>query len=59
MKRKLIYLLALIGTPLVGCESFNELSDAKDVAPIDVNVDLTIAVENLAEVKDLTVKIDN
>ena len=59
MKRKLIYLLALIGTPLVGCESFNELSDAKDVAPIDVNVDLTIAVENLAEVKDLTVKFDN
>ena len=59
MKRKLIYLLALAVTPLVGCDTFSELSDAKEVAPIAVNVDLDIAVENLAAVKGLTVKLDN
>lgn len=59
MKRKLIYLLALAVTPLVGCDTFSELSDAKEVAPIAVNVDLDIAVENLAAVKGLTVKFDN
>lgn len=59
MKRKLIYLFALVFTPLVGCDTFNELSDAKEVAPIAVNVDLDIAVENLASVKGLTVKFDN
>ena len=59
MKRKLIYLLALAVTPLVGCDTFSELSEAKEVAPIAVNVDLDIAVENLAAVKGLTVKLDN
>lgn len=59
MKRILTYLLALAVTPLVGCDTFNELSDAKEVAPIGVTVDLDIAVENLASVKGLTVKFDN
>lgn len=59
MKRNLIYLFALAVTPLVGCDTFNELSDAKEVAPIEVKVDLDIAVENLASVEGLTVKFDN
>lgn len=59
MKRKLIYLFALAVTPLVGCDTFSELSDAKEVAPISVNVGLDIAVDNLAAVKGLTIKFDN
>ena len=60
MKKYLIYLLALTSFPLGGCtEAFNELENVKAVAPISVGVDLNIAVENLAELKDLTVKFDN
>lgn len=59
MKKKLIYLLALSSMFLTGCDSFKEMSDVEKVMPISVNVDLEISVENLAELKGLTVKFDN
>lgn len=59
MKRYLIYLSTLAITLLMGCDSFKEISDATEVESIGVNVDLEIAVENVAELKGLTIKFDN
>ena len=59
MKRYFVYLSTLAVTLLMGCDSFKDISDATEVEPIDVNVDLEIAVENVAELKGLTVKFDN
>ncbi len=58
MKKYLIYLFTLT-TLIVGCDSFKDLSDATEVEAIDVNVDLDIAVENVAVLKDLKIKFDN
>lgn len=59
MKRYFVYLSTLAITLLMGCDSFKDISDATEVESIDVNVDLEIAVENVAELKGLTVKFDN
>lgn len=59
MKKHIIYLSALASTLLTGCDSFKDISGAAEVAPITVSVDLDITVENIATLKDLTVKFDN
>gem|GEM_PF-5187056 len=44
---------------LTACTSFDEASKAEDISALNVGVNLTVDVENLASVKDLKVKFDN
>ena len=53
--------ISILATCLIlgACDSFKDLNDVKEIAPISVNVALDFNIENLAEVKDLKVKFDN
>ena len=54
------YLLAIPALALVtACNTFDEIADAEDIAPIGVKVDLEVAIENLATLNNLTLKFDN
>lgn len=54
------YLLAIPALALVtACNTFDEIADAEDIAPIGVKVDLEMAIEDLATVEKLTMKFDN
>lgn len=44
---------------LVACDSFKDLNDVKEIAPISVNVTIDFNIDNVAEMKDLTLKFDN
>ena len=44
---------------LVACDSFKDLNDVKEIAPISVNVAIDFNIDNVAEMKDLTLKFDN
>lgn len=57
MKKYLLILSAAF--LLAGCDSFSEMSDTQEVAPVSIDVSLEIAVDNLASLKSLTVKLDN
>ena len=59
MKKHLIYLFTLASILLTGCDSFKDISGVTEVGPITVNVDLDITIENIATLKDLTIKFDN
>lgn len=58
--KKLLYLGAFASALLFSsCDSFKEMSDVKEVAPISVSVSLNVKVENLASLKGMKVKFDN
>ena len=42
-----------VGLILTACTSFNDLSGAKEITPIMVNVELDFNIDNLAELKDM------
>ena len=44
---------------LTACTSFNDLSGAKEITPIMVNVELDFNIDNLAELKDMKLILDN
>lgn len=44
---------------LMACDSFNELKDVEEIAPISVNVALDLNMDNVAEIRDLILKFDN
>ena len=48
-----------VGLILTACTSFNDLSGAKEITPIMVNVELDFNIDNLAELKDMKLKFDN
>lgn len=57
---KIFNIFVYIGKyPLIGCDSFRDMSGAAEVNPITVDVYLDITVENISTLKDLTVKFDN
>lgn len=57
MKKYLLILTTCLA--LTGCEAFNDLDGAQEIAPISVDVDLDFSIGNLAELKDLKLKFDN
>lgn len=57
MKKYLFILTTCLA--LTGCEAFNDLDGAQEIAPISVDVDLDFSIDNLAELKDLKLKFDN
>lgn len=57
MKKYLLILTTCLA--LTGCEAFNDLDGAQEIAPISVDVDLDFSIDNLAELKDLKLKFDN
>lgn len=56
--RKYISILATCLT-LAACDSFKDLDGVKEIAPISVDVALNFDLDNIAEMKDLTLKFDN
>ncbi len=58
MKKTVLFICAMVPL-LAACTSFDEASKAKDISALNVGVNLTVDVENLASVKDLKVKLDN
>lgn len=57
MKKYLLMITALLA--LTGCEAFNDLEGVKKTAPISVDVSMNFNIENLSELKDLTLTFDN
>ena len=53
--------ISILATCLIlgACDSFKDLNDVKEIAPISVNVALDFNIDNVAEMKDLTLKFDN
>lgn len=56
--KKTLFILTL-ATALSGCEAYNDLKDVEEIAPISVQVNMTLDIENLATLKELTLKMDN
>lgn len=53
-------LLALACTTFfTACEDFKDANQAETVAPIEVSVNLTLAIENVASTQDFVVRFDN
>lgn len=59
MKKYILSLWAIIAVCLTACDDFKSANDAIEIAPITVSVDIKPAIENLKELKDLTIKFDN
>lgn len=60
MHMRIIYIVSLAWMLLVSsCDSFRDVKGVEDVASMSVAVNIQLDVENLAEIKDLTLKFDN
>lgn len=60
MHMRIIYIVSLAWILLVSsCDSFRDVKGVEDVASMSVAVNIQLDVENLAEIKDLTLKFDN
>lgn len=57
MKKYIATLTAALA--LTACGAFNDLEDAKEIAPISVEVTFDFDLDTSIEVKDLTLKFDN
>jgi len=57
--KKIVLFMSVMVSLLTACTSFDEASKAEDISALNVGVNLTVDVENLASVKDLKVKFDN
>ncbi len=55
------YILSLYASLLVfaSCDTFSDIKGGSEVTPIEVSVNLTLAIENIATIQDLTVNFDN
>lgn len=49
----------LISCTMSGCDSFDDAFDAKEIMPIDVEIRLTVDIDDLASLQSLKVKLDN
>jgi hypothetical protein len=60
MKKIYLYLLACIGVLFTGCtQAFDNLSEAKDVEYISIDVKVNIDIKDLESLSNLVVKLDN
>ncbi len=60
MHMRKIYIVSLIWMLLVSsCDSFRDVRGVDNVSPMSISVNIQLDVENLAEIKDLTLKFDN
>lgn len=54
------YILSLfIMSALTSCDSFTDIYDAEEIAPIDITIQLGIEIENLSSLTELKLKLDN
>lgn len=54
------YMLAALAVSLCACDSFNEMSGVKEIAPLEqVKVALDVDVEGLTDILELKIKFDN
>lgn len=59
MKNIIYGLFVAIALGTVSCTGFDEAAKSEKVTPLQVSVNLTVSVEKLASVKNLTLKLDN
>lgn len=58
MHMRIIYIVSLAWILLVSsCDSFRDVKGVEDVASMSVAVNIQLDVENLAEIKDLTLNL--
>lgn len=49
----------LLAAAFAGCDEYRDMFDAENITPITVNVSMDIDIDDLAEIKELKLKLDN